>query len=180
MRDIARSYNISHSTISGLTAEAATACGERTEMKNYFAERRRIGVGIAVVVLLLMVGIHYWSIHSSVSPQNAETHAEAACLKRIKIGANARLNNELRQQMADDKALVAAAANSGGSQPTLDAALARSNYSRTLREVERNRAFCTEYAKCFGDKPFKNEFDACYSVMADKPDQSSDTDSRSD
>jgi hypothetical protein len=148
-------------------------------MKNYFAEGRKIGIGIVVVLLLLMAGIHYWRIHPSVLPQNAETHAEAACLERIKIGATARLNNELRQQMADDKALVAAAANNGGSQPAFDAAMARSNYSRTLREVERDRAFCTEYAKCFGDKPFKREFDACYSVMADKSDQSSDIDSRS-
>jgi hypothetical protein len=120
----------------------------------------RILVAVAVV---LLAGCGPPTPHGQV----AYTPAETACIKGITPHALASLNAGVAKEAADESNQVKAYA-SNGSQPDYDAEQARGDYTEAMRAIERNREYCTAFARCLASRPFKVPFDTCYSMMSEK------------
>ncbi len=62
----------------------------------------------------------------------------------------------------------------------IKARLAESEYADKMADVNVYSAYCSAYAQCFPNKPFKPVFDACFETWTDDEDDSGNQDDSGD
>jgi predicted negative regulator of RcsB-dependent stress response len=138
------------------------------------SDKRTLTV-VALIVLALAVafGIKAWN--NRIQTTKPETGAVGACLESVAAHHKTLFNARVATLLSNNKNELAALSKNGGSQPAYDAAKARDDFTEAQQEIKQNTEYCTEFAACYRDKPFKQVFDACYAALSEKEPEPADT-----
>ncbi len=121
-----------------------------------------ISAGI-LTALIIADNFNYAAPETKISFSAAETE----CLKKIATEFDPILKGRAHQSdLIMNNSIAAYGIDKN--KPALDVAMAEAELADKLETVKFNKAYCTKYAGCFPDQPFKTTFDSCYDVFSDQ------------